>query len=101
MTTRAEENYLKAVLKIGDREKHAVTTNAISKEMQTSAASVTDMLKRLADKGLLNYERYHGVTLTPEGRKLAIKLIRRHRLWEVFLVELEEDLVLPMLNLHI
>lgn len=87
MTTRAEENYLKAVLKIGDRDQHPVTTNAISQEMQTTAASVTDMLKRLAEKGLLNYEKYRGVTLTPEGRELAVQLIRRHRLWEVFLVD--------------
>lgn len=87
MMTRAEENYLKAVHKIGDRDQHPVTTNAISKEMQTTAASVTDMLKRLADKGLLHYEKYRGVTLTQEGRQVAVQLIRRHRLWEVFLVD--------------
>ena len=87
MTTRAEENYLKAVLKIADREKNAVSTNAISKEMRTTAASVTDMLKRLSEKGLLNYEKYHGVSLTESGRKLAIQLVRKHRLWEAFLVE--------------
>lgn len=87
MTTRAEENYLKAILKIADREKNAVTTNAISKEMQTTAASVTDMLKRLAEKELLNYEKYRGVSLTDQGRITAIQLVRKHRLWEVFLVQ--------------
>ncbi|MDX1476282.1 MAG: metal-dependent transcriptional regulator [Saprospiraceae bacterium] len=87
MTTRAEENYLKAILKIAEREKHAVTTNAISREIQTTAASVTDMLKRLAEKELVDYEKYRGVSLTERGRRLAIQLVRKHRLWEVFLVE--------------
>jgi DtxR family Mn-dependent transcriptional regulator len=55
--------------------------------MQTSAASVTDMLKRLSDKQLISYEKYRGVQLTQEGSRLATALIRKHRLWEVFLVD--------------
>lgn len=55
--------------------------------MQTTAASVTDMLKRLADKNLIAYEKYRGVLLTPDGRRIATELIRKHRLWEVFLLE--------------
>lgn len=81
-----EENYLKAIFKIGEKEKRSVSTNSIARQLQTSAASVTDMIKKLAEKDLVNYERYKGVTLSPTGNKLATNLIRRHRLWEVFLV---------------
>ncbi|MFK8101705.1 MAG: metal-dependent transcriptional regulator [Saprospiraceae bacterium] len=87
MLSFTEENYLKAIFKLSEREKKAASTNAIAKEMQTSAASVTDMLKRLAEKKLLNYEKYKGVTLSESGQKIATNLIRKHRLWEVFLVE--------------
>ena len=86
-TSHTEENYLKAIFKISEKENKAASTNAISNEMATSAASVTDMVKRLSEKGLINYERYKGVTLTEKGNKLAKDLIRRHRLWEVFLVD--------------
>lgn len=87
MTTKAEENYIKAIYKIADRDRRAVATNAIAGQMHTSAASVTDMVKRLSEKKLVNYEKYHGVTLTDSGRTLATDLVRKHRLWEVFLVE--------------
>lgn len=86
-TSHTEENYLKAIFKISEKENKAASTNAISNEMKTSAASVTDMVKRLSEKALINYERYKGVTLTEKGNQLATSLIRRHRLWEVFLVE--------------
>jgi DtxR family transcriptional regulator, Mn-dependent transcriptional regulator len=82
-----EENYLKAILKIAEKEKKSVSTNSIAKLLETTAASVTDMLKRLSEKELINYVKYKGVTLTYEGNKVAISLLRRHRLWEVFLVE--------------
>ena len=85
--TTAEENYLKAIFKISERSQKSASTNAISRHLSTSAASVTDMLKRLAEKKYINYERYKGVTLTSEGSKLATELIRKHRLWEVFLVK--------------
>jgi DtxR family Mn-dependent transcriptional regulator len=64
-----------------------VSTNQIAALLNTSAASVTDMLKKLADKQLINYARYQGVTLTPSGEKIAVHIIRKHRLWEYFLVE--------------
>lgn len=86
-TTRAEENYLKAILKVSDRENRSVSTNAVAREMNTSAASVTDMVKRLSEKQFVNYRKYKGVTLTDSGRELATGLVRRHRLWEVFLVD--------------
>lgn len=82
-----EENYLKAIFKISERAQKSASTNAIAKHLDTSAASVTDMLKRLSEKEFINYERYKGVTLTPEGSRLATQLIRKHRLWEVFLVK--------------
>ncbi len=85
--TQAEENYLKAIFKIEEKESRPVLTNAIAALMQTTAASVTDMLKRLSDKQLITYEKYRGVQLTGEGSRLATALIRKHRLWEVFLVE--------------
>ena len=83
----AEENYLKAIFKISERGHKIASTNAISKHLLTSPASVTDMLKRLAEKTLINYEKYKGVTLTLSGSKVATQLIRKHRLWEVFLVK--------------
>ena len=87
MISQAEENYLKAIFKIAEKTAKAASTNAIAAEMQTSAASVTDMLKRLAEKNLIDYEKYRGVHLTEEGNRIATALIRKHRLWEVFLVE--------------
>lgn len=87
MTTQAEENHLKAIFKIAEKDGKPALTNAIAAAMNTTAASVTDMLKRLADKGLITYEKYRGVQLTEEGNRLATALIRKHRLWEVFLTE--------------
>ena len=87
MISYTEENYLKAIYKILEKGNGSASTNAISKEMKTSAASVTDMLKRLAEKDCIVYKKYKGVTLTSKGEKIATTLIRKHRLWEVFLVE--------------
>ncbi len=87
MATQAEEDYIKAIFKITERNQGSASTNAIAEHLSTSAASVTDMIKRLAQKEYFNYERYKGVSLTPKGLNLATKLIRKHRLWETFLVE--------------
>lgn len=87
MVSHTEENYLKAIYKIAEKDKKPVGTNAIAGEMDTSAASVTDMLKRLAEKGLINYQKYKGVNLSAKGSKIATNLIRKHRLWESFLAE--------------
>jgi DtxR family transcriptional regulator, Mn-dependent transcriptional regulator len=87
MVSHTEENYLKAIFKLLEKEEKAASTNAISKEINTSAASVTDMLKRLSEKKLINYEKYKGVTLTSKGSGIATTLVRKHRLWEVFLVD--------------
>lgn len=85
--SQTEENYLKAIFKIVERDDKPANTNAIAAEMNTKAASVTDMVIRLSEKELINYEKYKGVTLTMIGNRLATHLIRKHRLWEVFLVE--------------
>lgn len=82
----AEENYIKAIWRLQQNDNN-VTTNELSAELQTKPASVTDMLKRLKEKKMLNYEPYYGVQLNAEGKKLALNIIRRHRLWEYFLVD--------------
>ena len=87
MVSSTEENYLKAIFKISEKEGTPVSTNSISGKMNTSAASVSDMIKRLADKDLVLYEKWKGVRLTDDGRKIATSLIRKHRIWEVFLVD--------------
>ncbi|MBS1567508.1 MAG: metal-dependent transcriptional regulator, partial [Bacteroidetes bacterium] len=69
------------------QEQENVSTNALAEALHTKPASVTDMLKKLKTQKLLQYEKYYGVRLTPEGRKVAIHIIRKHRLWECFLVE--------------
>ena len=86
MITLAEENYLKAILTISLKEIRKVSTNAIANEIGTSAASVSDMLKKLQDKKLIKYEKYKGVTLSKLGKSYAINILRKHRLWETFLV---------------
>lgn len=85
--TLSEENYIKTIFHLFDENKEEVATNAIAEAMNTKASSVTDMLKKLADKGLINYRKYQGVTLTSKGTQKAIAIVRKHRLWEVFLVE--------------
>ena len=83
----AEENYLKALLKLSQSGDRTVSTNALASHLNNSAASVTDMLKKLATKQLIKYQRYQGASLTDEGYRLSTTLVRKHRLWEVFLVQ--------------
>ena len=87
MNSFAGENYIKAIYKLLESGDETVSTNAIAEKMQTKAASVTDMLKKLAAQKLINYQKYQGVSLTPKGEKAALGIIRKHRLWEMFLVE--------------
>ena len=86
MITLAEENYLKAILTISLNEDGKVSTNAIANEIGTSAASVSDMLKKLGEKKLIKYEKYKGVELSKLGQNKAVMILRKHRLWETFLV---------------
>jgi DtxR family transcriptional regulator, Mn-dependent transcriptional regulator len=87
MNSFTEENYIKAIYKLIEKDGEVVSTNAIAEKINTKAASVTDMLKKLSAKKLINYKKYQGVTLTNKGEKAALNIIRKHRLWEMFLVE--------------
>jgi DtxR family transcriptional regulator, Mn-dependent transcriptional regulator len=87
MTTSTEENYLKAIYHLSAGNQNSVLTSAIAGSLSTSSASVTDMLKKLSDKNMVEYERYRGVRITRKGEKVALNIIRRHRLWEVFLMD--------------
>src|ERR1700754_3172246 len=86
MNTLAEENYLKSIYHLS-LQADSVSTNQLAALLNTKASSVTDMLKKLAEKTLINYTPYQGVTLTATGEKIAISIVRKHRLWEYFLVE--------------
>ncbi|TDH25490.1 metal-dependent transcriptional regulator [Segetibacter sp. 3557_3] len=81
----SEENYIKAIYHL-QRDDGMVNTNELAAELKTKAASVTDMLKKLKSKKLLHYERYKGFKLSIDGKKLALAIVRKHRLWEYFLV---------------
>ena len=87
MVTFSEENYLKAIFHLSKYGNVSVSTNALAEKMQTKASSVTDMVKKLSDKNLVHYKKYQGVSLTESGRFTAAMVIRKHRLWEVFLVD--------------
>jgi len=82
-----EENYLKAIFSLTGNTEKGVSTNSIARSLDTKASSVTDMMKKLSEKGLVVYKKYYGVSLTPDGQKIALATIRKHRLWEVFLVD--------------
>ena len=83
--SQSEENYLKSIY-ILQNKTGKVNTNSLASFLNTSAASITDMLKKLKSKKLLEYKRYYGFKLNAEGSRQALKIIRRHRLWEFFLV---------------
>ncbi len=87
MHSYTEENYLKAIYRLSNKTDKGVSTNSIAERMETKASSVTDMLKKLSEKKLINYKKYQGVTLTKKGKQVAVSIIRKHRLWEYFLVE--------------
>ena len=86
MNTFAEENYLKAILSLSIQSGELVSTNEIASEINTSAASVSDMLKKLQEKDLIIYTKYKGVSLNKKGERIAVNILRKHRLWETFLV---------------
>lgn len=87
MHSLSEENYLKAIYKLLEKGEKKISTTAIAALVETAPASVTDMLKKLAEKRLIRYEKYQGVALSGSGKKVAVNIIRKHRLWELFLVE--------------
>ena len=85
--TTSEENYIKVIYHLSLVSPKGVNTNAIAGMLDTKASSVTDMLKKLSEKELVYYQKYQGVTLTEKGFHSAKMIVRKHRLWEVFLVE--------------
>ena len=87
MLSLAEENYLKTIYDLSGGGSRDVLTNQIAEAMKTKAASVTDMLKKLSAKNVIAYEKYYGVTVTKDGKSEALNVIRKHRLWETFLVQ--------------
>ena len=87
MLSFTEENYIKAIYHLSEGGATEVLTNAIAESMSTKAASATDMIKKLSVKKLISYEKYYGVKLTPAGKTEALLIIRKHRLWETFLVQ--------------
>jgi|TARA_B110000914_G_scaffold211952_1_gene212440 DtxR family Mn-dependent transcriptional regulator len=87
MLTFSEENHLKSIFHLSSESESGVSTNSIADNLNTKASSVTEMLKKLNDKLLIVYKKYHGAQLTEKGRKTALNIIRKHRLWEVFLVD--------------
>jgi DtxR family Mn-dependent transcriptional regulator len=85
--TTSEENYLKVIYHLSNLTPKGVNTNAIAAMLDTKASSVTDMLKKLSEKEWIHYQKYQGVSLTDKGKVNAKIIVRKHRLWEVFLVE--------------
>lgn len=85
--TYSEENYLKVIYHLSHNANKGVTTNAIANVMESKPSSVTDMVQKLADKELVIYKKYQGVELTDKGKFTALMIVRKHRLWEVFLLE--------------
>jgi DtxR family Mn-dependent transcriptional regulator len=82
-----EENYLKAIYNLAQQKGVKITPTAIAEEMSVNAASVVDMIRKLADKKLISYDKVKGARMTDKGNKIALTIIRNHRLWETFLLE--------------
>ena len=82
----SEENYLKTIFHLQTKDEN-VSTNELAEKLKAKPASITDMMKKLKTRKLVNYQPYQGFRLTPEGKKVALSIIRRHRLWEYFLAE--------------
>jgi len=87
MPSFAEENYLKAIYRLSEEGANSVLTNDLAEAMNTKAASATDMVKKLATKKFISYKKYYGASLTAKGKAEALTVIRKHRLWETFLVK--------------
>jgi len=87
MLSRSEENYLKTIYNLSDEGSRPVTTSELAVRMNTKPASITDMMKKLSAKKLIDYAPYYGANITRQGTSDALEIIRKHRLWETFLVE--------------
>lgn len=87
MHTLTEENYLKAIYRLSHKGDEKITPTSIAEEISVNAASVVDMIKKLTEKKLISYDKTRGAKLTDKGNKIALNIVRNHRLWEVFLLE--------------
>ncbi|KAB2908503.1 MAG: metal-dependent transcriptional regulator [Ignavibacteriales bacterium] len=89
MPTISKEDYLKAIYRIADEneKESTVTTSEVAEMLDVSKAATSEMVQRLSELGYLNHERYKGVKLTDEGMRTALNIIRRHRIWELFLTD--------------
>lgn len=87
MHTLSEENYLKAIYRLSQKGDEKITPTAIAEALSNNAASVVDMIRKLSEKGLIEYDKKNGVKLTEDGFKHAVLIVRKHRLWEVFLLD--------------
>jgi len=85
MHSQSEEDYIKTIYYLG-LENKVVSTNDIASNLKTKPSSVSDMLKKLANKKYIYYKKYNGSSLTKKGKEIALSIIRKHRLWETFLV---------------
>lgn len=87
MYSKTEEDYLKAIYHFSGQEMDKVGTSMLADYLSNKPASVTDMLRKLSEKALIHYKKSHGVTLTDKGTKVVLQIVRKHRIWETFLVE--------------
>lgn len=87
MPTISKENYLKSIYSLNLTNETNVTTSQVAQKLEITNAATSEMARKLAKQGYLNYEKYKGVELTAKGKKVALQIIRRHRLWEVFLIK--------------
>jgi len=87
MLTSSEENYIKALFYLQQKASKGVSTSALAQRLDTKPSSATDMLQKLSEKGLVDYVKYKGALLSTDGYQLAAHVVRKHRLWEVFLVK--------------
>ena len=87
MANISKEDYIKEIYHLSAGSDTLVSTAFLANKLEVTNAASTDMVKRLDSQGLLCYEKYKGVELTAKGEELALKMVRRHRLWETFLIE--------------
>lgn len=97
MPSISTENYLKALYNSEHSVSEPSNRISIANQLSVSNAAISDMAKKLSNKGLISYEKYKGMELTSEGKRIALKVIRRHRLWELFLIKV---LDLPWSEVH-
>lgn len=87
MPTISKENYLKSIYSLNVTNEENVTTSQVAQKLDITNAATSEMARKLSEQGYLTYEKYKGVELTDKGKKVALQIIRRHRLWEAFLMK--------------